>query len=69
MADEKKNVAPQDAPPHTGPAVTDKDKAAPSKVEPPPPGGDKAAPGKTEPPAPGVLDKWYAPNKADKKII
>lgn len=57
MADEKKNVAPQDAPPHTGPAVTDKDKAAPSKVEPPPPGGDKAAPGKTEPPAPGVLDK------------
>lgn len=46
MADEKKNVAPQDAPPHSGPAVTDKDKAAPSKVEPPAPGADKAAPGK-----------------------
>ena len=66
MADEKKNVAPQDAPPHTGPAVTDKDKAAPSKVEPPPPGGDKAAPGKTEPPAPGG-DK-AAPGKAEPSV-
>ena len=68
-ADEKKNVAPQDAPPHTGPAVTDKDKAAPSKVEPPPPGGDKAAPGKTEPPAPGVLDKVSRGGKSGKEKL
>ena len=49
MADEKKNVAPQDAPPHTGPTVTDKDKAVPGKTEASAPGADKAVPSKAEP--------------------